>query len=136
MRRGDEELNACDSDSDIREAQASFLAALDRRDAKGAAAAYSVDAQLLPPFAEVMAGRDAIEAFWQAGLDTGLAGVEFESLKLERTDQIAYEVGRYAMHVCPAEGESVADRGTYVLVHQRQDDGTWRRAVEMFGPER
>lgn len=129
-------MNADDPDIDIREAKASFLAALERRDAKGAAAAYAADAQLLPPFADVMAGRDAIEAFWQAGLDTGLAALELESLKLERTDRIAYEVGRYSMHVCSAEGEPIADRGTYVLVHQRQDDGSWRRAVEMFGPER
>jgi hypothetical protein len=28
----------------------------------------------------------------------------------------------------------VVDSGTYVLVHERQDDGTWRRAVEMFSP--
>ena len=128
-------MNADEPDIEIFEAQASFLAALDRRDAKGAAAAYAPDAQLLPPFADVMAGRDAIEAFWQAGLDTGLSAVEFESLKIERADRIAYEVGRYAMHVHPADGGSVAERGTYVLVHQRQDDGSWRRAVEMFGPE-
>jgi uncharacterized protein (TIGR02246 family) len=128
-------MNADEPDIDIREAQASFLAALDRRDAKEAAAVYAPDARLLPPFADAMVGRDAIEAFWQAGLDTGLASVEFESLKLARSDRIAYEVGRYAMHLRPEEGESVADRGTYVLVHERQPDGSWRRVVEMFGPE-
>ena len=128
-------MNADDPDTGIREAQATFLAALDRRDAKGAAAAYATDARLLPPFSDVMAGRDAIEAFWQAGLDTGLAALELESLKIKRNDRIAYEVGRYAMHVRPQEGECVADRGTYVLVHERQADGSWRRVVEMFGPE-
>lgn len=128
-------MKALDPDSDIREARLSFLAALDRRDAGAAAAAYASDARLLPPFAEMMAGRDAIEAFWQAGIDSGLTAIEFDSVKVERDNRIAYEVGNYAMLVRPEEGESVSDRGTYVLVHERQEDGSWRRVVEMFGSE-
>jgi uncharacterized protein (TIGR02246 family) len=107
-----------------------FVAALAGGDATAAPAVYADDAQLLAPSAEVFAGREAIAAFWRAGLDAGIAGVELEELTLERNSGVAREIGRSALRLEPAEGESVVDRGKYLLVHERRHDGSWRWAVE------
>ena len=119
----------------IATAKASFVSALGRRDARSAAAVYAEDARLLPPSAELIEGREAIEAFWRAGLDIGVSHVDLLTLGLERRDGVAYEIGRYALRLDSVEGETVFDRGKYVLVHERQADGSWRRVVEMFNPE-
>ena len=124
-----------DENARISEARTAFAAALKRGDAQAASALYADGASLLPPGAEVMEGRDAIEAFWQAGIATGISEAEFEALQLERHDGLAYEIGRYALRLDPADGGTVLDRGRYLLVHQRQADGSWRRAVEMFNPD-
>lgn len=122
-------------DGSIRESRAAFVAALRGGDAAAASAVYADDARLLAPSAEVMRGRAAIEAFWRAGVDAGVAEVELEVLELDRRDGVAYEIGRYAMQLRPSDGGTVIDRGNYVLVHERQPDGSWRRAVEMFTPD-
>ena len=122
-------------DEALAKARAAFVAALRRGDAKAASAVYAEDARLLAPSAERMEGRPAIEAFWRAGIETGVAEVELEALELERHDSIAYEIGRYALRLRPLEGSTVVDRGKYVLVHARQPDGTWLRAVETFNPD-
>jgi uncharacterized protein (TIGR02246 family) len=123
-------------DDGIGATRARFLAALQRGDAEAAAAVYAEDARLLPPSAELMEGRAAIEAFWRAGLEAGISRVELETLELERQDGLAYEIGRYALRLDPEDGVVVVDRGKYVLVHARQEDGSWRWAVEMFNPDR
>jgi ketosteroid isomerase-like protein len=122
-------------ETSIAETSAAFVAALKDGDAKAACIAYADDARLLAPSAEVMRGREAIEAFWRAGLDSGIAEVELETLELERHDGLAYEIGRYALWLRPLNDAAVVDRGNYVLVHERQGDGSWRRAVEMFNPD-
>lgn len=90
---------------------------------------------LVPPSAGLVEGRDAIRAYWQAGLDTGISAVALETLLLERHEPVAYEIGRYSLWLDGAEGAEASERGAYVLVHELQEDGSWLRAVEMFNPE-
>jgi uncharacterized protein (TIGR02246 family) len=116
--------------------RSTFVEALERGDAEAAAAVYSDDARLLAPSAELLEGRAAICAFWRAGLDAGVSHVELDPVQLERVDGLAYEIGRYALLLEPPGGATVVDRGKYVLVHALQRDGSWRRAVEMFSPDR
>ena len=122
-------------DDGIEQARAAFVGALNQGDARTAAAAYAEDARLLAPSAELLEGRAAIEAFWAAGVAAGVSAVELEAVELAGSDGFAYEIGRYALRVQPLGGETVVDRGKYLLVHARQADGTWRRAVEMFNPD-
>ena len=117
----DEHGGIRDHEDAIRALRAGFVAAL--RDGDAAAAAAADDARLLPPSTEPLKGREAITAFWRAGVEAGIA------------DGLAYEIGRDAMRLQPAGGAMVVDRGSYVLVHARQTDGSWRRAVEMFSPK-
>jgi uncharacterized protein (TIGR02246 family) len=117
------------------ETRAAFLAALAAGDAKAAASVYAEDARLLAPGAEPMRGRDTIEAFWRAGLEAGLAALAFEPSEVEGGERLAYELGRYELRLRPAEGGTVVERGRYLLVHARREDGAWRRAVEMLNPD-
>lgn len=118
----------------IGETRDAFVGALVSGDAKTASAAYTPDARLLAPSAELFRGRAAIERFWRAGVDTGISEVELETLELVRQNGFAYELGCYALGLRPADGIRVVDRGKYVRVHEQQTDGTWLCAVEMFNP--
>jgi uncharacterized protein (TIGR02246 family) len=118
----------------LAESRAAFVAALARADAAAACAVYTDDARLLAPSAEVIHGREAIERFWQAGIDSGVTAVALDVLEVARGIGLAYEIGRYALWL--DSGGDEAERGAYVLVHERQTDGSWRRAVEMFNPQR
>lgn len=117
-------------DEPFREGAAALAAALARGDASGAAALYSDDGRLLAPAAGMLVGRDEIEAYWREGIGVGLSRLELEARDVEVIDGVAIEVGRYALAV----GGS-SDAGEYLVLHRRQPDGTWRRAVDVFNPD-
>ena len=130
-RSGDRELEGATA-----QARAAFATALNKGDATTAARVYADDARLLAPSAELFEGREAIAAFWQAGIESGIKLVELEALELDGEGRLAYEIGCYALRLEPADGQRpVVDRGKYLLVHVRQQDGSWRWAVEMFNPD-
>jgi ketosteroid isomerase-like protein len=112
-----------------------FASALENGDANAASSLYTEDARLLPPSVEPLEGRESIEAFWQAGIEAGVSTVELETLGLEMEHAVAYETGRYTLRLKPSEGGPLVEKGKYVLVHRRGEDGSWRRAVEMFSPD-
>ena len=81
----------------IQTVNSSLVAALQRGDAAGMAALYTENAQLLPPNSDIMGGRAAIQAFWQAVIGMGVTGGSLESLEVEVCEDGAHEVGRYTM---------------------------------------
>jgi ketosteroid isomerase-like protein len=114
-----------------------FVAALRLGDAAAAAAFYTRDARLLAPSAELLIGRTDIARFWQAGMDAGVRGIELysEQAELEAGGAVGFEVGRYVVRVRPVDGPEIVDRGKYAVLHRREHDGTWRRALEMLTPD-
>lgn len=114
--------------------RALFVEALSRRDVPTACSVYTDDALLLPPAAGRISGRDEISAFWEAGLTSGIAEISFEVGKVRSNGALACEVGRYTFRIEPLDAAPFFERGHYVHVHQRQSDGSWRRAVEIFTP--
>ena len=109
---------------------AELATAVTSGDAAGAAALYAADARLLAPAAEVIAGRSEIEAYWRAGISLGLSYLELEPVDVDLMGSLAVEIGRYTVSL-----EDRLDRGTYLVLHRRQDNGSWRRAVEVFNPK-
>jgi ketosteroid isomerase-like protein len=109
-----------------------FAAAAAAGDARAIASVYADEAELLPPNAEALRGQEAIERFWEAGIEMGIRGIELETMQLEQTNGFAYEVGRYKLRFEIDEGPPSVEVGKYVVVHMRHQDGSWRRAVEIF----
>jgi uncharacterized protein (TIGR02246 family) len=109
-----------------------FADAASRGDARGMAAVYTEDAVFLPLDAETLRGQAAIERFWHGGIRMGIRGLELETLQLEHERAFAYEIGRYTLCFEPERDAPVTDRATHVVVHRRHQDGSWRRAAEIF----
>lgn len=121
----------------IAAARDAFITALQRGDVTAASAAYTGDARLLAPSAELVTGRQSIARFWQAGVDAGVDSIELHALDLEVEPggQAALEIGRYVLRLTSPSGELIVDRGRYLLVYRHEPDGAWRRAAETFNPE-
>jgi uncharacterized protein (TIGR02246 family) len=120
---------------DIRDAVATaiqtFGDALQRGDAAAIAALYSRDATLLPPDNPMMKGADSIEAFWQSAMTMGIRGGKLETLEVEARDDLAYEMGRFALTMQPEGSESTDLTGKYVVVW-KVIGGNWRMHVDIW----
>jgi uncharacterized protein (TIGR02246 family) len=119
------------SRTDIDALNATFVQAVERRDAAAMAAVYAPDARVLPPGAPAVEGTAAIQQFWQGALDQGVDGGALKTVSLEERDDLAVEEGQYEMRV----GGAVVQTGKYVVVHRRQSDGSWRWATDIFNAD-
>jgi uncharacterized protein (TIGR02246 family) len=106
-----------------------FMAALERGDAACAASLYTADCTLLTANAELIRGREEIEAYWREGIALGLCHLELDDVDVREYGPTAVELGRYRLVL-----EDASERGRYVVLHRREDDGVWRRAVEIYNP--
>jgi uncharacterized protein (TIGR02246 family) len=116
------------SRSEIEAAQESWLAAFNGGDAAGVVKHYADDARLLPPNAEILDGRQAIEPFIGGFVSTG-AKLQFNLLTVHETDTLCATVGTYDLTF---PGDIPDDRGKYVEVWSKQTDGAWRMVADMF----
>jgi ketosteroid isomerase-like protein len=118
----------------ILESTAALASAVARGDAHAAGEVYTDGARLLAPTADLISGRREIQAYWRAGIDLGLTGLELELRELQLVERVAVEIGRYGISANGAGGV-VIDRGTYVVLHRPEADGSWHRAVDVFNPD-
>ena|SRR6185369_12841718 len=124
---------APDALDEIAAVRAAFVRALCDGDGSALAELYGEDARLLAPETAPLRGRQDAAAFWQAGVDSGITGVDLEPDDIEVMPTVAWEVGHYVLRLQSPRDEPLEDRGRYLLVY-RLDAGSWRRAAEMFAP--
>ena len=99
-----------------------LAAALARADGAAVAALYTADAQLFPPNSEIVSGRAAVQAFWQATAEAGVKEMKLETLEVEGAAGMAWEAGKYTVF---GEGGAPLDSGKYIVLW-RQEKGEWR----------
>jgi uncharacterized protein (TIGR02246 family) len=112
----------------IAAANEKFMAAFEAQDAAGLAALYTKGGQILPPNNDFVTGREAIQGFWQAGMDMGLRKAKMDIGEVEGRGKTAIEVSRYTLY---AEGDAVADQGKYIVIWKRKKGG-WRLHRDIF----
>jgi uncharacterized protein (TIGR02246 family) len=110
------------------------VGALNRGDADGWGAAFADDAVQMPPNAPPNVGKDEIQAFCGAFLSA--FGAEFslapEEVQIAGADW-AFERGTYTITLTPkGGGEPIPDAGKYITVYQRQPDGSWAMARDIW----
>ncbi len=106
----------------IADANDVFVANFIRGDAAGLAGLYAEDAEILPPNADSMQGRPAIQAFWQGAMDMGLKSATLTTVELECAGDDLVEIGKFTLGV---EGGQQVDAGKYLVVW-RQHGADWQ----------
>lgn len=103
-----------------------FLTAYKAGDAAKLASVYAKDAAVLPPGADRMNGRDAVQKFWQGAMDAGIRNVTLKSLEVAGRGNFAYETGEFALDAPAKDGKLVHTTGKYLVVWKRTGDGKWQ----------
>jgi uncharacterized protein (TIGR02246 family) len=114
--------------SAIEAANERFMQAFERADAAGLASLYTEDGQLLAPGSEPARGWEAIRAFWQAAMDSGISAARLEIAEVENHGDTAIEVSRYTLLDA---GEQVLDQGKYIVIW-KQERGQWKLHRDIF----
>jgi len=99
-----------------------------RGDAAGIAALYTADATFMPPNAEFISGREAIQATFQAIMDSGVKALKLQTLEVEDFGGTASEVGRYTLE---DGGGQVLDEGKFLVIWKNVD-GQWKLHRDMI----
>jgi uncharacterized protein (TIGR02246 family) len=119
------------SRADIEAGEARWLEAFNGGDAHGVAQLYTERGRILPPNADIVEGRDAIEAFGKEFLAMN-ATLSFELLTVHETPDLCVAVGQYEMDLRPPGADPQQDRGKYIEVWTRQGDGSWLIVDDIF----
>jgi uncharacterized protein (TIGR02246 family) len=102
------------------------------RDAAAIADLYSDDAKLLAPNAEPIEGRAEIQGFLDQLMQMGAKSMKLEPLDVKEDGDIMVEYGRYTMEIEPEGEDATTDVGKYIVVHERQDDGSTKMVLDIF----
>ena len=107
-------------------ANAKFSEAFARGDTKALAAMYTSDAIVFPPDSEMVRGTEAIENFWSATIKSGAQSATLATSDVERSGDMACEVGNVSLKIQAPEKEPMTVTEKYVVVWKRQTDGSWK----------
>jgi len=91
---------------------------------------YTTAARILPPGAEMIAGRDQIKSFWQQAI----AGLGLKSVKLTTVDAEALgdgvvEIGRADLGLTGGQAVTVK-----YVVQWKQEAGQWKWHTDIWNP--
>jgi len=96
---------------------------------------YASDALLLRSNHPPVRGAAAIREFFFVALDAGLGDLELEPLRVEVMGDLAYEAGRFKALVPSASGKRREERGKYLWVCARQNNGEWKLTADCWSSD-
>jgi uncharacterized protein (TIGR02246 family) len=116
----------------IEQLTARFTEAFNRGDAATLATMYDTGAVVLAPNAPPMRGRQNIQAFWAGARQQGFRTLDLAVGSVEVIGSHAIDMGTYTLVVQPPGQLEVTDRGKYMVLWRRQEDGSWKLYRDMF----
>lgn len=118
----------------LEEAYASFTRAYRDADPDAVAALYTEDAFYLQPGSPIRKGRETIRQGFArylgrfAEAERG-PSIEFEIVDRDVRGDLAYDIGYYRIR---AREEAPVQRGKFIVIWKRADDGAWRIHADGF----
>jgi ketosteroid isomerase-like protein len=115
----------------IEAANKKLMAAIQRGDVTDVAQIYRSDVKVLPPYMAMLTGRKAAQAIWQGGIEMGIKEVILETTDVTEGGDVACETGKYTHIIQPSSGETITDKGKYLVVW-KQEAGSWKIDTEIW----
>jgi ketosteroid isomerase-like protein len=115
----------------LRDMGDSFQVQLNIRDAAALAAIYSPNGSIMPPNAETVTGREAIEAFLVELLATGNI-INLKDTQVRANGNLGYKVGTYTI---ASPYNELVDKGKYIEVWHHDEAG-WHLMYDIFNSDR
>lgn len=106
--------------------------ALQAGDLLGVAAFYLDDSVLLSPSGTTVSGREAIDSYWARF--TRATAWELQILELEGNAELVSQRGRSLLTFREDDGTTRIGDVQFVLIWRRQEDGSWKIAVDAYWP--
>jgi ketosteroid isomerase-like protein len=96
---------------------------------------YSDDAIVMPPNAASATTKEAIRALWKDLLTDAKISWKTKKVEVAQSGDLAFSSGTYEVTLNDPTGKSVNDRGKYVVVWEKQADGTWKCAADIWNSD-
>jgi uncharacterized protein (TIGR02246 family) len=122
-----------------------LLRALDAQWAKAAAAKdveqtiayYSDDAIVLPPNGTSAVTKEAIRNVWKDMFASPGLVITWQPTRVQvgKSGEMAWVRGTYELTMNDTSGKSIDDRGKYLEVWEKQSDGNWKCAADMWNSD-
>jgi uncharacterized protein (TIGR02246 family) len=109
-----------------------FGEAVRKGDAAAIAALYSDDATILPPDSEMIQGKQAIQAFWDGGLNSGIKDAVLTAVSVTAAGDYAFEIGKARLTIQPSGQEAMEQEVKYVVVWKKSAMGSWQLHVDIW----
>jgi uncharacterized protein (TIGR02246 family) len=121
----------------LRDLDAQWAKAAAAKDVERTIAYYSDDATLLPPNATSAATKEAIRNVWKEMFATPSLVFSWQPTRVQvgKSSEMAWVSGTYELTMNDASGKPINDRGKYLEVWEKQGDGNWKCAADMWNSD-
>lgn len=118
----------------LRDLDARWAKAAAAKDVEQTIAFYSDAAIVFPPNATSETTKDAIRNGWKEMLTSPGFVITWQPTKVQvgKSGEMAWVSGRYELKMNDANGKPVKDSGKYLEVWEKQTDGNWKCAADMW----
>jgi len=118
----------------LRDLDAKWAKAAAAKDLEQTIAYYSDDAIVFPPNAASATTKETIRNGWKEMLTSPGFVISWESTRVEvgKSGEMAWVSGTYQLTMNDASGKPLKDRGKYLEVWEKQTDGNWKCAADMW----
>jgi ketosteroid isomerase-like protein len=107
------------------------------KDVEQTVAFYSDDAVVFPPNSTSAATKDAIRNAWKGMFASPGFVITWQPTKVRvgKSGEMAWVSGTYESTMNDQSGKPINDRGKYLEVWEKQTDGNWKCAAEMWNSD-
>jgi ketosteroid isomerase-like protein len=121
----------------LRDLDAQWSKAATARDLDQTVAYYSDKAIVLPPNAASAITKEAVRNVWKDLLASPGLVITWKPTRIElgKSADMAWVSGTYELTMNDASGKPANDRGKYLEVWEKQPDGNWKCAADMWNSD-
>ena len=121
----------------LRDLDAQWAKAAAAKDVEQTIGYYSDDAIVLPPNATGAATKEAIRNVWKEMFASPSLVIRWQptGVQVGKSGEMAWVRGTYELTMNDASGKPIDDRGKYLEVWEKQTDGNWKCAADMWNSD-